>query len=61
MGVHKLKQDSASSAYKNLTFCSLFWKTELCVVSCTADWQNVEGLNVFWWMCGDVVDEWPPG
>lgn len=38
MGVHKLKQDSASSAYKNLTFCSLFWKTELCVVSFTADW-----------------------
>lgn len=38
MGVHKLKQGSASSAYKKLTFCSSFWKTDLCVMSCTADW-----------------------
>lgn len=39
MCVHMLKQDSESSAYKkNLTFCSSFGKTDLCVINCTAEW-----------------------
>lgn len=60
MGVHKLKQDSASSAYKKLTFCSSFWKTDVCyelycwLVEC----GGFECLLVDVWRCGGWTAPW---